>query len=159
MKLIEDEVSVVEESLKQNEKAIQKQNKVLEKIRNEIDSKSTNQTSVTRSLQATTKSIEKLFNEKSIWIEKKEESTRKIRDVGWSISSSSFSVDDLLKLDLNSLLTNLKKCNEQLKSYHHINKKAGDQYISFIEQRIFSFFLHFFYFFLKIIILLFFFFF
>lgn len=29
----------------------------------------------------------------------------------------------------------LHKCNEQLKNYSHVNKKALDQYVNFTEQR------------------------
>lgn len=39
------------------------------------------------------------------------------------------------KKNLKELHKLLHKCNEQLKNYSHVNKKALDQYVNFTEQR------------------------
>lgn len=38
-------------------------------------------------------------------------------------------------LGIKQLVKNLKKANEDLKKYSHVNKKALDQYVNFSEQR------------------------
>jgi structural maintenance of chromosome 3 (chondroitin sulfate proteoglycan 6) len=39
------------------------------------------------------------------------------------------------KKNLKELHKMLHKCNEQLKKFSHVNKKALDQYVNFTEQR------------------------
>lgn len=39
------------------------------------------------------------------------------------------------KKNIKELQKVLHKCNEQLKQFSHVNKKALDQYMNFIEQR------------------------
>ena len=77
--------------------------------------------------------LDKLLTKRSMQLEKREVSSRKIRELG------SLSTNELEKLDrfLNSkaLITEIKKINESLLKYNHVNKKALDQFISFADRR------------------------
>eukprot|EP01091_Cochliopodium_minus_P018569 TRINITY_DN7562_c0_g2_i1.p1 TRINITY_DN7562_c0_g2~~TRINITY_DN7562_c0_g2_i1.p1 ORF type:complete len:1104 (+),score=513.18 TRINITY_DN7562_c0_g2_i1:23-3313(+) len=133
LKFIETEMEEVENGVEEQEKQIEEITTKVNKLNEQIDTKRDEQSKRSKSLHNTSKEIEKLFNERAIWIEKKEQSSRKIRDVG--LTTRGEEVENLMRMGLNFLLGDLKKCNEELKSYNLVNKKAGDQYVSFIEQR------------------------
>ncbi len=78
------------------------------------------------------KRVDELLNERALYTRELEGAKQKIREVG-TISSEEFqaykgkSVEALYKL--------LHDVQEQLQSYTHINKKAGEQFVSFVDQR------------------------
>jgi structural maintenance of chromosome 3 (chondroitin sulfate proteoglycan 6) len=51
------------------------------------------------------------------------------------IDTCRFLVSRYQKKGLKDLHKMLHKCNEELKKYSHVNKKALDQYVNFTEQR------------------------
>uniref|UniRef100_H2YDB2 RecF/RecN/SMC N-terminal domain-containing protein n=1 Tax=Ciona savignyi TaxID=51511 RepID=H2YDB2_CIOSA len=65
-------------------------------------------------------------------IKKKEDSLRKIRDLG-SLPQDAF--DKYQGLSHRQLMKRLDECNQELKKYSHVNKKALDQFVSFSEQK------------------------
>ncbi|XP_039261631.1 structural maintenance of chromosomes protein 3-like [Styela clava] len=76
--------------------------------------------------------LEKVTNKQSMLIKKKDESMRKIRDLG-SLPQDSF--DKYQGLSVRQLMKRLDECNQELKKYSHVNKKALDQFVSFSEQK------------------------
>ena len=84
-----------------------------------------------RLLAENTKSKEKLLTKRRNLIQKKDEYSRKIRDLG-SLPSN---VDKYSSKSIEQLMSSLEKCNSKLKKYSHVNKKALDQFNSFTEQR------------------------
>lgn len=83
-------------------------------------------------LQDESKDLEQLLNTRNLLHAKREDLMRKIRDLG-SLPSDAF--EKYQKKNLKELHKLLHKCNEQLKNYSHVNKKALDQYVNFTEQR------------------------
>ena len=63
---------------------------------------------------------------------KKETAAKKIRELG-SLPADAF--EKYRETSTADLLKKLKKCNEKLTKYSHVNKKALEQYVSFTEQR------------------------
>lgn len=78
------------------------------------------------------KQMEKLANKRSLLLKKKEESMRKIRELG-SLPSDAF--DKYQGLTLSQLWKKLHKCNTELKKYSHVNKKALEQFVNFSERK------------------------
>lgn len=83
-------------------------------------------------LQDESKDLEQLLNRRNLLHVKREDLMKKIRDLG-SLPSDAF--EKYQKKSIKELHKTLHKCNEQLKNYSHVNKKALDQYVNFTEQR------------------------
>eukprot|EP00850_Spirogloea_muscicola_P014975 SM000111S18798 [mRNA] locus=s111:204108:212996:+ [translate_table: standard] len=106
--------------------------KLVQELKNSRDEIKSLEDAYERSVQDERKELEQLVNRRSLLLQKKDDLTRKIRDLG-SLPSDAFEKykDKMLK-ELHKML---HKCNEHLKSYGHVNKKALDQYMNFTDQR------------------------
>ncbi|XP_028403208.1 structural maintenance of chromosomes protein 3-like [Dendronephthya gigantea] len=78
------------------------------------------------------KSVEKIANKKSVLVKKKDECMKKIRDLG-SLPTDAF--EKYQSTNVKALWKKLQKCNEELKKFSHVNKKALDQFVNFSEQK------------------------
>lgn len=78
------------------------------------------------------KDLEKMTSKQSLLLKKKEECMRKIRELG-SLPSDAF--EKYQNLTFKQLFKKLEQCNQELKKYSHVNKKALDQFINFSEQK------------------------
>ncbi|KAL3222361.1 hypothetical protein MRX96_028458 [Rhipicephalus microplus] len=78
------------------------------------------------------KDLEKMTSRQSVLLKKKEECTRKIRELG-SLPADAF--EKYQNLSLKQLFKKLEQCNHELKKYSHVNKKALDQFINFSDQK------------------------
>ncbi|THU45180.1 hypothetical protein C4D60_Mb02t15150 [Musa balbisiana] len=85
-----------------------------------------------RTLQDEAKELEQLLSRRNILLAKQDDCMKKIRDLG-SLPSDAF--DTYKRKNIKELQKLLHACNEQLKQFSHVNKKALDQYINFTEQR------------------------
>jgi structural maintenance of chromosome 3 (chondroitin sulfate proteoglycan 6) len=78
------------------------------------------------------KHVEELLHERAMYLREIDVAKRKIREVG-TISSEEF-----LKFkdkDANELYSRLHTVQEKLQGYTHVNKKAGEQFVNFLQQR------------------------
>uniref|UniRef100_A0A8C4R5I3 Structural maintenance of chromosomes 3 n=1 Tax=Eptatretus burgeri TaxID=7764 RepID=A0A8C4R5I3_EPTBU len=78
------------------------------------------------------KELEKMTNRQSMLLKKKEEYMKKIRELG-SLPQDAF--EKYQNLSLKQLFKKLEHCNQELKKYGHVNKKALDQFVNFSEQK------------------------
>lgn len=78
------------------------------------------------------KELDKMSNKQSVYLKKKEECMRKIRELG-SLPSDAF--EKYQNLNSKQLFKKLDQCNQELKKYSHVNKKALDQFVNFTEQK------------------------
>lgn len=85
-----------------------------------------------QTLQNGKQDLERFILDRKTHLAKQEECMKKIRDLG-SLPSDAF--DTYKKKNKKQLTQMLYKCNEDLKKFSHVNKKALDQYVSFMEQR------------------------
>lgn len=76
--------------------------------------------------------LEKVTNKQSMLIKKRDDSMKKISDLG-SLPQDAF--NKYQGQSTRALMKKLDECNRELKKYSHVNKKALDQFISFSEQR------------------------
>eukprot|EP00850_Spirogloea_muscicola_P019286 SM000187S03903 [mRNA] locus=s187:97887:106614:- [translate_table: standard] len=106
--------------------------KLVQELKNSRDEIKSLEDAYERSVQDERKELEQLVNRRSLLLQKKDDLTRKIRDLG-SLPSDAF--EKYQDKTLKELHKMLHKCNEHLKSYGHVNKKALDQYMNFTDQR------------------------
>ncbi|KAK3611250.1 hypothetical protein CHS0354_003879 [Potamilus streckersoni] len=78
------------------------------------------------------KELEKMSNKQSLLLKKKDECMRKIRELG-SLPSDAF--EKYQNLGVKQLFKKLDQCNQELKKYSHVNKKALDQFVNFSDQK------------------------
>ena len=62
----------------------------------------------------------------------KDDCMRKIRELG-SLPSDAF--EKYQNLSSKQLFKKLEQCNQELKKYSHVNKKALDQFVNFSDQK------------------------
>eukprot|EP00850_Spirogloea_muscicola_P012247 SM000078S22106 [mRNA] locus=s78:418815:427691:- [translate_table: standard] len=106
--------------------------KLVQELKNSRDEIKSLEDAYEQSVQDERKELEQLVNRRSLLLQKKDDLTRKIRDLG-SLPSDAF--EKYQDKTLKELHKMLHKCNENLKIYGHVNKKALDQYMNFTDQR------------------------
>ncbi|ORX91367.1 structural maintenance of chromosome protein 3 [Basidiobolus meristosporus CBS 931.73] len=85
-----------------------------------------------RSIQRQQKNVEKYLAKRTLLLQKKEECTKNIRELG-VLPEEAF--EKYQETGSQKLLKKLHKVNEGLKKYAHVNKKAFEQYNNFTKQR------------------------
>lgn len=118
--------------LNQVSHSIDEHTKKIKSNRNEKDRIKTTEEEYERTLQDEAKDLEQLLNKRNIFLSKQDDCKKKIRDLG-SLPSDAF--ERYKKKSMKELVKMLHKCNEELKQFSHVNKKALDQYMNFTEQR------------------------
>uniref|UniRef100_A0A7S2RI58 Structural maintenance of chromosomes protein n=1 Tax=Mucochytrium quahogii TaxID=96639 RepID=A0A7S2RI58_9STRA len=115
------------------EKEISKQRQQVRQLRSKIDSLKNDEIKYTEELQTSEKLIDKILTKRSVQLDKRDVSSKKIRELG------SLSTEELDKVtsqrSTKALMSEIKKVNEMLQKYSHVNKKALDQFISFSDRR------------------------
>ncbi|XP_023728223.1 structural maintenance of chromosomes protein 3 isoform X1 [Lactuca sativa] len=125
-------VEEVKKQLKRVSESIDDRNKEIKKInKKKADSKARLE-EYEKTRQNEDKRAEQLISRKNILLAKQEEFNKKIRELG-PLSSDAFEMHK--KKSIKELYKMLHKCNEQLKQFSHVNKKALDQYANFTDQR------------------------
>ncbi|KAJ0985643.1 hypothetical protein J5N97_003999 [Dioscorea zingiberensis] len=112
--------------------SIENLTKKTREIKNSKEKLKTLEENYARTLQDEAKDLEQLLNKRNLLLTKQEEFMKKIRDLG-SLPSDAF--ETYKRKNIRELQKMLHKCNEQLKQFSHVNKKAIDQYMNFIDQR------------------------
>lgn len=111
---------------------IEKYTKQVNDLKASKDELKTLEDNYEKTLQDEKKDLEQLLNKRNLLQVKREDLMKKIRDLG-SLPSDAF--EKYQKKSLKELHKMLHNCNEQLKKFSHVNKKALDQYVNFTEQR------------------------
>ncbi|CAM9202095.1 unnamed protein product, partial [Lampetra fluviatilis] len=78
------------------------------------------------------KELDKMTNRQSMLLKKKDDYMKRIRELG-SLPQDAF--EKYQNLSLKQLFKKLEQCNQELKKYGHVNKKALDQFVNFSEQK------------------------
>ncbi|KAK9078740.1 hypothetical protein SSX86_002798 [Deinandra increscens subsp. villosa] len=112
--------------------SIEDRNKELKKINKKKSELKARLEEYEKTRQNEDKRAEQLISKKNILLAKQEEYSKKIRELG-PLSSDAFEI--FKQKNIKDLYKKLHKCNEQLKQFSHVNKKALDQYANFTDQR------------------------
>uniref|UniRef100_A0A8I7B841 SMC hinge domain-containing protein n=1 Tax=Hordeum vulgare subsp. vulgare TaxID=112509 RepID=A0A8I7B841_HORVV len=104
----------------------------MEQLKKQRDDLKAVQANLEQTVQDAANDLEQLMNTRSMYLAKQAECMKKMRDLG-SLPADAFErYKGKNKKQLHKLLHD---CNEQLKQFTHVNQKALDQYVNFIEQR------------------------
>lgn len=130
-KQIQQEVDEITNKQKSLDDNIEKITQFIKTESEELDKLKSEDITQIKKLQEKTTQLEKLLNKRNIWIQKKEECIKQIRDLGTLPSEHEKYTD----LTIKELMEKLHKANDKLKKFAHVNKKALDQYEQFSQQR------------------------
>lgn len=121
---IKDELTGKDTQLVEKKKKFNRLNAQIEQGREE-------EAKINKTLEDDRQLVEKRYSQKSIETEKKSEAEKKIRELG----SLPADFDKYRGQAMSALMKRLKRVNQSLQKYSHVNKKALDQFINFTEQR------------------------
>ncbi|QSL65683.1 hypothetical protein MERGE_002996 [Pneumocystis wakefieldiae] len=85
-----------------------------------------------RTIEKYQKTLERNMAKRALLLQNKEECNKNIRDLG-VLPEEAF--EKFTTTESNTIVKRLHKVNEALKKFSHVNKKAFEQYNSFIKQR------------------------
>ncbi|KAK4192119.1 putative chromosome segregation protein [Podospora australis] len=122
----------VEQQLQENEEKIEQLGGELQKIEVQKSQKEQEQQELQRRIDQYQKKMEKAIQTRARLISQAAEYAKNIRELG-VLPEEAFGKYE--KMRSEQIETRLRKVNEVLKKYKHINKKAFDQYNSFTTQR------------------------
>ncbi|CAL1280118.1 unnamed protein product [Larinioides sclopetarius] len=129
---INNRINDVNKSVKELEQKFEKFNQEQKNTQKELEHWKAQERDFQERINEDAKDLEKMTSKQSLLLKKKDEFTRKIRELG-SLPSDAF--EKYQNLSYKQLYKKLEQCNHELKKYSHVNKKALDQFISFSEQK------------------------
>ncbi|GAA5861222.1 hypothetical protein JCM3774_002232 [Rhodotorula dairenensis] len=131
LKKLDKQIESLNLRLEEVEQETEKVNKEIAECEAERDTREAQQTADQRSIDKQGKSVERYLAKRQLLLHRKDECNQKIRDLGVlpeeAFAETSAATEKLLK--------KLRKVNEALKAFAHVNKKAFEQYSSFTKQR------------------------
>lgn len=121
----ENELSETEEKIRATELELKKNEDALSKADEQ-------QRKLLRNLENFQKNSEKYLSKRSLLSSRREETQRKIRELG-ALPEEAFS--EYEDISSGQLLHKLNKVTKRLEKFSHVNKKALEQYLNFTKQR------------------------
>lgn len=129
---ISNRIEDVNQNIKELEQKIEGMNCEQKELQRELEHWKSQERDYQERINEDAKDLEKMTSKQSLLLKKKEECMRKIRELG-SLPSDAF--EKYQNLSFKQLFKKLEQCNQELKKYSHVNKKALDQFINFSEQK------------------------
>eukprot|EP00178_Gracilaria_changii_P021232 TRINITY_DN631_c0_g1_i1.p1 TRINITY_DN631_c0_g1~~TRINITY_DN631_c0_g1_i1.p1 ORF type:complete len:1210 (+),score=239.86 TRINITY_DN631_c0_g1_i1:8592-12221(+) len=127
----EEDLNNVKTELREADASLAEKKKNHSRKTAQIDQNRDEEARINKAIEEDRQQIEKRYSQRAIETQKKTEAEKNIRELG----SLPADFDKYRDLSIGSLMRKLKKANEDLQKYSHVNKKALDQYLSFSEKR------------------------
>ncbi|KAK3095501.1 hypothetical protein FSP39_015420 [Pinctada imbricata] len=128
----DNRVTEMKGTLKDLDKQLEKMNKEQKELQSSLENWRAQEKECQDKINDDAKDLEKMTNKQSLLLKKKDECMKKIRELG-SLPSDAF--EKYQNLSLKQLFKKLENCNQELKKYSHVNKKALDQFVNFSDQK------------------------
>lgn len=125
------ELSALQKSLSEMERNCKQLDESLRDLEAKLVSARNEEGSLLTQLEQDRTKAETMFSQRAVYSQSKADAERKIRELG----SLPADFEKYKSIAHGSLLKKLKRTNEGLKAYAHVNKKALDQFMNFTEQR------------------------
>jgi len=125
-------ISDFDEQIEEAEGTVDDATSRLNSLQGQLEKLKAKESNQEKRLETVSRDVEKFFTKRNNLIRRQQYCRKRIRDVG------ALARDDYTKHDQKSvkrLMDQLAKCNEKLKKFSHVNKKALDQYVNFTQQR------------------------
>lgn len=129
---VDTRLNEIKNQMKDLEDGLEKLNKEQKELQNNIEYWKGQEKELQDKLNEDSKELDKMTNKQTVLIKKKDECMKKIRELG-SLPSDAF--EKYQTLSSKQLFKKLDQCNNELKKYSHVNKKALDQFVNFTEQK------------------------
>lgn len=117
--------------LKETEASYTEKMKLYTRVNSRIEQNKDEESKISKMVEDEKQDMEKRYTERALETQKKADAEKRIRELG----SLPADFDKYRGQSINSLMKKLKRTNENLKKYSHVNKKALEQYLNFTEQR------------------------
>lgn len=127
----EAELNSIKKNLKKCEAVVIEKDARYNGLNSQTEQGRDEESKINKSLEDDRQIVEKRYSQRSIETQKKSEAEKSIRELG----SLPADFDKYRELSVGVLMKKLKKANQSLQKYSHVNKKALDQFINFTEQR------------------------
>ncbi|KAG0656747.1 Structural maintenance of chromosomes protein 3 [Rhodotorula mucilaginosa] len=125
------ELKKLDKQIHEVEQETERVNKEIVEAEKERETHESQQTADQRNIDKQGKSVERYLAKRQLLLHRKDECNQKIRDLG-VLPEEAFAETTAAT---EKLLKKLRKVNEALKAFAHVNKKAFEQYSSFTKQR------------------------
>ncbi|KAL6867913.1 putative chromosome segregation protein SudA [Trichoderma novae-zelandiae] len=132
LKKAQKALKAVEADLSQTEAQIDELNSRLEELESEKLNREQIQLEISTRIEKQQKRMEKTLQRKALLTAQAAECAKNIRELG-VLPEEAF--DKYENMQANTITSKLKKVNEALKKYKHVNKKAFEQYNNFTTQQ------------------------
>jgi len=132
LKSVTDRLNSIGLQFSELEKSIEVLHKEQRKTAKELEEAKREERAQQERLDEEAKELEKMSNKQSMLMKKRDECTKKIRELG-SLPSEAF--EKYQSFGIKQLFHKLDECNNDLKKYSHVNKKALDQFVNFSDQK------------------------
>ncbi|KAL7821651.1 putative chromosome segregation protein SudA [Trichoderma aethiopicum] len=132
LKKAQKALKAVEADLSQTEAQIDELNSRLEELESEKSHREQTQLEISHRIEKQQKRMEKTLQRKALLTAQAAECAKNIRELG-VLPEEAF--DKYENMQANTIASKLKKVNEALKKYKHVNKKAFEQYNNFTTQQ------------------------
>ncbi|KAH9515257.1 Structural maintenance of chromosomes protein 3 [Bulinus truncatus] len=130
--LVEKRIAELDAQTAETDSNIEKLNKEQKQLQTQLELWRGKERDIQEKIGEDAKELDKISQKQSLLIKKKEDCMKKIRELG-SLPSDAF--EKYQNMNLKQLFKKLESCNQQLKRYSHVNKKALDQFVNFSEQK------------------------
>ncbi|PKK43941.1 hypothetical protein CI102_12463 [Trichoderma harzianum] len=132
LKKAQKALKAVEADLSQTEAQLDELNTRLEQLESEKVNREQTQLEISTRIERQQKRMEKTLQRKALLTSQAAECAKNIRELG-VLPEEAF--DKYENMQANTITSKLKKVNEALKKYKHVNKKAFEQYNNFTTQQ------------------------
>ncbi|KAL5094388.1 hypothetical protein Trisim1_006977 [Trichoderma cf. simile WF8] len=132
LKKAQKALKAVEADLSQTEAQLDELNTRLEQFESEKVNREQTQLEISTRIERQQKRMEKTLQRKALLTSQAAECAKNIRELG-VLPEEAF--DKYENMQANTITSKLKKVNEALKKYKHVNKKAFEQYNNFTTQQ------------------------
>ncbi|GFS26293.1 structural maintenance of chromosomes protein [Elysia marginata] len=129
---VEKRMSDLDQQTQEVDSNLDKLNKEQKQLQTQLESWRGKERDIQDKIGEDAKELDKISQKQTVLVKKKEDCMKKIRDLG-SLPSDAF--EKYQNMSLKQLFKKLESCNQQLKRYSHVNKKALDQFVNFSEQK------------------------
>ncbi|CAL1533668.1 unnamed protein product [Lymnaea stagnalis] len=130
--VVEKRMEQLEKLITETESNVEKLNKEQKQLQTQLELWRGKERDIQDKIGEDAKELDKISQKQSLLIKKKEDCMKKIRELG-SLPSDAF--EKYQGMNLKQLFKKLESCNQQLKRYSHVNKKALDQFVNFSDQK------------------------
>lgn len=127
----EHDLEVIKHELKQKDAELTAKKREYGRLNALVEQQRDEESNILKTLDDDQQLVEKQYNLRAVQTQRKNDAEKHIRELG----SLPADFDKYRGQSIGALMKKLKRTNENLNKYSHVNKKALEQFVNFTEQR------------------------